>query len=351
MHLEFLIQSQYSRSLELYHKRHKKDAETLLHAIEFERGERLDPSIVALCDEYARDVLGWVGYSPWLHTYSAVAGRFKEGWIPDNYYGKVVMPVIKRDYGSLSSIRSLSSNLFGTDLFPDIAYYANGFFTTTSPEIIPHNAIKEFIFGNTDRVVYKLNRSEKGQGITMFTKEDFSVDSILSAGNGVFQKYIEQHAFFNRFTANSVATIRITTVIEKTGRATCRAAYLRVASNSDSYVISKNAIKIPIDINTGDLLPKGYLPNMQTVERHADSGLIFAGMKMPDFRKCLAILCDLHMKMPFCICIGWDIILDKNGDIQIMEWNGRHNGIKFSEATTGPCFADLGWEKLWMKRH
>jgi hypothetical protein len=30
-----------------------------------------------------------------------------------------------------------------------------------------------------------------------------------------------------------------------------------------------------------------------------------------------------------------------------MEWNGTYNDIKFSEATQGPCFADLGWERLW----
>jgi hypothetical protein len=34
-----------------------------------------------------------------------------------------------------------------------------------------------------------------------------------------------------------------------------------------------------------------------------------------------------------------------NDNVQVMEWNGFHNDIKFSEATQGPCFADLGFQK------
>ena len=43
--------------------------------------------------------------------------------------------------------------------------------------------------------------------------------------------------------------------------------------------------------------------------------------------------------------IGWDIIVDDNEKIQIIEWNGEACDIKFSEATTGPCFLGLHWEK------
>jgi len=39
-------------------------------------------------------------------------------------------------------------------------------------------------------------------------------------------------------------------------------------------------------------------------------------------------------------------LIDSSLPVQIMEWKGGHNGIKFSEATRGPCFADLGWEQL-----
>ena len=56
---------------------------------------------------------------------------------------------------------------------------------------------------------------------------------------------------------------------------------------------------------------------------------------------------ELHRSIPFVRSIGWDLIIDINDTVKVMEWNGYHNDIKFSEATQGPCFSDLGWEKLW----
>jgi hypothetical protein len=53
-----------------------------------------------------------------------------------------------------------------------------------------------------------------------------------------------------------------------------------------------------------------------------------------------------HARTPLVRCIGWDMTVDHEGGVQILEWNGGHRNIKFTEATQGPCFADLGWTKL-----
>jgi hypothetical protein len=56
---------------------------------------------------------------------------------------------------------------------------------------------------------------------------------------------------------------------------------------------------------------------------------------------------SLHEKLPFARTIGWDVVVDQHENVAVMEWNGWHNDIKFSEAADGPCFADLGWQNLW----
>ena len=43
---------------------------------------KTEKAIVQKCDDYAGDVLGWRGYSPWLYVYSNVAAEFKDGWDP-----------------------------------------------------------------------------------------------------------------------------------------------------------------------------------------------------------------------------------------------------------------------------
>lgn len=192
-----------------------------------------------------------------------------------------------------------------------------------------------------------MDNSLQGKGIYIFNKSSLDENIIEKLGNGVFQEYIEQHDFFNGLMPNSVATIRITSVVEDNGTVSCRAAYLRLGREKDTHVRSVSAIKIPIDLNNGKLYEKGYLTNYCTVDRHPDTRQIFAKKTIPCFNKCIMTVMDLHRKIPFCRCIGWDVAIDKKDEIKVMEWNGEHNDIKFSEATQGPCFIDLGWEKIW----
>src|SRR5688572_16788022 len=61
-------------------------------------GCRPPPGAFARADEYARDVLGSLLYAPWLRVYALLSGEFREGWIPDNYYTKVVITQIDQKY-------------------------------------------------------------------------------------------------------------------------------------------------------------------------------------------------------------------------------------------------------------
>jgi len=146
---------------------------------------------------------------------------------------------------------------------------------------------------------------------------------------------------------NPVSTLRITSVIENSGKVSCRAVYLRVGRTEDTHVKSSTAIKVPIDLITGRLCEKGYFPNWHSINYHPDTKVEFAGREIPEFNKCIEYIIKTPQSIPFCRSVGWDLIIDENEEIQFIEWNGDHNDIKFTEATQGPCFADMGWEKLW----
>ena len=52
---------------------------------------------------------------------------------------------------------------------------------------------------------------------------------------------------------------------------------------------------------------------------------------------------QLHGKLPFIGCIGWDVTVDFGEGVKVLEWNAEQNDVNFGEATQGPCFADVGW--------
>ena len=344
--IESLIRSAWKSVISYsYHHDHAVQAKAILKSIEGAKG-RLSRSVVKECDGYAIDVLGHRHFAGWLYVYSAVAGGFKEGWIPDNYYGSVVVPKLKGHYGMVSALKPLHSTVFSHDSFPDILSYSSGLFFDTESRVLAPNSIKDRLFAGQDRVVFKLNDSSRGRGIFFFDKESFRLNEIFKLGNGLFQAFISQHEIFQEFGKGSVATLRMTTAMGDEGTTSLRACYLRLGTGTDTHVQSKSHVRIPIDMKSGAFNNYGFTTDWLEIDCHPTSRVKFQGRSIPAYDDCVKIVTNLHKRVPYVRCIGWDLAVDDRQKVRIMEWNARHNDIKFSEATQGPCFSDLHWERL-----
>lgn len=328
-----------------FDKHHESQARTIFKALEKKHG-KTDPVNLRLADTYAQEVLGNARYAPWLRVYTAFTGTFKEGWIPDNYYGTVVVPRMKGLYGDISSLKSLSNIIFSSDTFPDIAYFVNGLFFTANHIAVPESEVEDLVFANSEKIVFKLDSSFQGKGILFFNRQTFNVDTIKSLGNGVIQRFIVQHPLFNDFASNAVATLRVTSVVDDAGLISIRACFLRLGRVADTHIQPDSEICVPVDISSGKLYAQGYLPDWMALDEHPDSKIKFDGISVPAFPECVGVVLELHKKIPFARCVGWDLTVDKNGSVQVLEWNAEHNDVKFGEATQGPCFTDLKWERL-----
>lgn len=328
-----------------YHRQHRMDARRILKSIERAKGS-LSHRIVKQCDDYAMDVFRHRHFAAWLYVYSAVAGRFKEGWIPDNYYGSIVIPKIKGSCQKLSRLKSLNSKIFSHSSFPDVLSYSNGVFFDTECRVLSPDSITGKLFADHDRVVYKLNDSSRGKGIFFFDRESFNLSAIYKLGDGLFQSCISQHRVFREFARESVATLRMTTVCEDDGRVSLRACYLRLGGCADTHVQSASHIRIPIDMKSGVFHDVGFTTDWVEIDRHPTSRVSFQGKCIPAYDDCLKLVTTLHKRVPYVRCVGWDVTLDDQENVRVMEWNAGHNDIKFSEATQGPCFSDLQWERF-----
>lgn len=324
---------------------HKYQAIKVLQQVELDNGTT-DPNLIRRGDEYAREVLGSQQYAPWLHVYSAMAGEFREGWIPDNYFFRVVAPALQGDLGHVSHLKSYASLLFPGAPFPDRAYWANGLLLGPDGQVIPTAESRDWLFAQGEKVVFKTDHSYQGMDIRFFKRDSFEPDQLQRLGNGMFQEFIVQHEQLQQLSPQAVANIRITTVSEDDGNISVRAAYLRIARDADTHVRSASHIRIPIALTDGSLAAEGYLPNWRVIQKHPDNGKIFEGIEIPGFTDCLEVAHSCHAKVPFVRTVGWDMTVDSENKVQLMEWNGHHNDNKFSEATQGPCFTGLGWENL-----
>jgi len=328
-----------------YNHSSKKAALRALAQIEKERG-KLSRTLKQTADSYAIEVLGGKVYAPWLYVYSAIAGTFKEGWIPDNYYHLVTIPKIQGEYGKISFLKPLNRKIFNTSISPDVAFFINGEWFDIDFRKIKREVLGHIAFTENDRVVFKTDRSFQGRGVFIRRKPEFSATDLEGKGNGTLQKYIEQHPFFIDLLSGSVATLRLTTVIDQKGDPDIRSSYLRLGRADDSHVKSDSHVRVPIYVGSGKMHDHGYMTDWRTVTHHPDSLMTFSKKTIPRFQECVLAALELHKSFPMVKAIGWDFAIDSNSRPILMEWNGYGNDIKFSEATQGPCFKDLEWVKL-----
>jgi hypothetical protein len=331
-----------------YHRRHRRQALAILKSLEKDKG-KISREEKLTCDAYARGVFGSKKYAPWLYVYTKNQGEFKPGWIPDNYYGNVVLPRIKSDYGKISAFKSLQQFILKSELLNDTITRINGqFFTPNLLWIDPAN-VKKILFKFSSQVVFKEDDSLQGLGVRIFDTKNFDLEDISKLGNGVFQPYIEQHAVLSGFNPGSVATLRITTTSHM-GEVKIRGSYLRLGRLGDAHIKSASAIKVPVDTVTGCLSNEGFSPKLERLLHHPDSKIAFSGTVVPAFALAIKYVQELHAKVPFIGCVGWDLAIDYECKIRLLEWEGEHNDIKFMEATQGPMFRDLGWESFATNR-
>ena len=93
-----------------------------------------------------------------------------------------------------------------------------------------------------------------------------------------------------------------------------------------------------MNTQTGELNHMGHSKSWFIMDSHPDTGFKFENKKIPGFNRLVSKALELQNVMSFVKCIGWDMILDTNDNVQIMEWNGYHTGIGFAEFTQGTVF-------------
>ena len=310
----------------------------------------LPVAIKRQCDDYAHDVFGDKGHAPWLYAYAASQRVFKEGWIPCSYYNEVVVPEAYTA-GDLCHHRHLTRRLLQTDHVPDVGYMLGGKLYDINFHRVEPTAAAATLFRDQPELVFKRNRSSRSRGVRRLTRADLAKIDLPRLPDGIFQRFITPHAAFDPLLPDRGPTIRFTTVLGPDGNAQLRTAHLRLASREADVVRSSSGIYVSIDLQSGKLIETGYrFSDFQPMSAHPDTGFVFAGHTIPKFHDIAAQIVALHDSFPISLIVGWDVSIDQDANMQILEWNLWWPGIRFLETTAGPNFRGLGWENFWHPR-
>ncbi len=123
--------------------------------------------------------------------------------------------------------------------------------------------------------------------------------------------------------------------------------YQEIGLEGVPYIFEDHCIQIGIRIQDGPTHDFGFIGNWEIVSKHTETQVPIHGRQIPKYKEIKAICEKLHDQNPHFGLIAWDMTVDENDQIKIMEWNTVTPSYNMEEAAIGPHFKGLGWENLW----
>lgn len=323
-----------------YHWDHKYRALKILKTLEDQLSWKLSSSLKKFITKYSIERFGSRKYRYWLWVYTVFNKEFKVGWIPDNYFGNMFLRTVNDSYTRLSVMRTLQKQILQSSHFPDAYYVLRGLLYNSSMNLTSWKDLFDEV-ERGKKFYLKSNLSSQGNGIKKITKENLNQVDFSGLIDSVIQYEVIQHDWFDKIMPTSLVTVRITTIKDRQGKISFGAATLRIASINDKFVKSDSSIRVAILDLYGTLAKYGINSNWFLFDKHPDTKFEFSDQRIPFFSKAVEVCLECHKKIPHISVIGFDVAIDRLGEVFILEFNSGHTDIKFHEASTGPFLMNV----------
>lgn len=138
----------------------------------------------------------------------------------------------------------------------------------------------------------------------------------------IIEQMIVQHPSFEKFNKSSVNTLRVVTLRCADGTPKIMAGVFRIGragKTADNF--HHDGIAATIDVDTGIVNSLGIDQEFKRYIVHPDSGEQIIGFNIPAWNRVKDIVSRTAMIIPEVRYIGWDLAIDIDGNIQLIEGN------------------------------
>lgn len=207
-------------------------------------------------------------------------------------------------------------------------YYADG----TKREV-PEKELLEVVSNIDECIIKPSKNSSAGIGVKKISivngvlqNTDQTAKQLIDSyhGNFVIEKKVINNENLRRLNPSSCNTLRIHTWRNREN-ATIEfvSAFLRVgrmgAVVDNSFA---GGIAIPVG-SDGVLTNSGCVLKNYTRIEHTDTGIALKGYRIENFDQMVEVAINAHNNLPFFDLIGWDITVDENRNIIVIEFNAN----------------------------
>lgn len=305
----------------------------------------------------------------WLRMYSNLSGIVDYRYVPESLFASVIERVLNDCETSNHEYedKNLFYKLIDKQYLP-VTYirFVRGCFFDEDFNFMTPTEVDKFLQSDHGNLVGKIaSDSCGGKGVIEFVYKDgaywgngnirLSADWIINSNvYYCIQKKIVQCEFTAQFNPYSINTCRMVTLrCPWDGKIVLLKSFLRLGA-TESIVdnLSSGGVSVSLD-SDGNFDSCAYTyRDRKRVAEHPTSKIKFQGLRHPYFKEMSKTITTLASNIPNHNFISWDVIVDNQGQVKIIEANLSSQNPDICQLAFGPLFGDYT-EKIidWVVNH
>lgn len=281
--------------------------------------------------------------------------RYVYGYLPTYFMTDYQLSQLYEHTNSIRKTEGLENKALADVWFPSIpfpkviirqinnVFYAADMSIVTEEEAISllyncemeHVVIKPSIDSNCGKGVYKLDLSNTSMQEVLNRVRDYN-------GNFLVQEVIESNKEISKLCPSSINSCRITSIFinGKYDYSAC----IKVGKK-DSFLDNWRGSYF-VGVDKCGVLSEFGLDNRINKAFCSDTGIPFKGFKIPCFQKMTQFVEETHKRLfPHIGVVGWDILIDSNYEVKVIEVNLSSPGVVGEQLASGTFFEPF-WDDI-----
>lgn len=285
----------------------------------------------------------------WHKFYSDCNGNFAAGYVPENLFYVKMEPAFNATlfFPALSDKNLIEKLFAGINQPETVIRNSNGFFFHSGKLITLDQAVN-CCLRQKKMIIKPTIDSWGGKNVLLFSgrsKDDDKDKKYIEKlfrdykSNFIVQKVVEQHPEMSRLNSTSLNTIRVMSFLKDT-EIIVLSIVVRIGRKG---AITDNATTggIPCGVKCdGRLNDIGFDLSGRPFTM-TDSGIKLKDIQLPFMEKISNTVKTLHANMPYFRIISWDLAIDVDGNVILIEHNDLGQDINFHQLNNGPVLTPL----------
>ncbi len=287
----------------------------------------------------------WGDYSPLSHEfYKGFGLPFDSHYVPNDYYD-FAEHVLNLRWGALFLQHKCNLKfIIPPSHRPEVVLQKiDGHYLLEDNTEISFDEAKQILKEKNAFIKKKAFGSGGGHGVVKVCWEtvensDALLDRLLGSEDIVFQEIIQQNSFLASFNPDSVNTFRLLT-LNINGSCTLLSSFLRMGAKG-SFVDNLSSGGVLVGINKEGVLNEFGITKDYSKQYQSPTGIKFHGIRVPMWSQIQQEILAFHSKIPYANLIGWDVTMNKDNQLIVVEINLDSAEIEAHQVFNGPVFGD-----------